>query len=113
MKRTSFIVGCILLLLLSANLGYAQTGSKENGPVDIKNELDEDDGPVMFKFEPDYISSIEKRRQEIAQTKEILDTLDISENKRRKLLRDLYKNGVTKRLSKALVADTKFEDADN
>ncbi len=49
----------------------------------------------------------------MAQTKQIIDTLDISENKRKKLLKDLYKNGFSKRLSKALITDTGFEDIEN
>lgn len=73
---------------------------------------EEEDGPLMYKFEPDFIIAEEQRKAEIMQTRSILDTMDISEAKRRRLLRDLYKNGVSKRLSKALYAETKFEDAD-
>jgi hypothetical protein len=113
MKRIPFLVGCITLLLLGASSAYAQSDSHLQSKIDVKNPEEEDEGPIMFKFEPNYISAIESRREAIVKTKQLLDTLDISENKRRKLLKDLYKNEATKRLSKVLVANTSFEDVEN
>lgn len=71
---------------------------------------EEEEGPLMFKFEPEFLTSLEIRREKIKKTRAIIDTLDISDRKRRRLLKDLYKNGISERLSKALVAETKFED---
>lgn len=109
MKRNVVLLAGILICAIGVPEGFAQTGT----PVQtgkISDSLEEDEGPIMFKFEPDYLTAIEKRREEIAKTKSIIDTLDISENKRRKLLRDLYRNGLSKRLSKVLLATTEFED---
>jgi len=40
----------------------------------------------------------------------VIDTLTISDRKRKRLLKDLYKNGITERLSKVLLVETEFED---
>ncbi len=71
---------------------------------------DQEHGPMIFKFEPDYLLSVEDRKQQILKYRAIIDTMNISERKRRALLKDLYKNGHTARFSKALLAETKFED---
>ena len=71
---------------------------------------DQEQGPMIFKFEPDYLLSVEDRKQQILKYRAIIDTMNISERKRRALLKDLYKNGHTARFSKALLADIKFED---
>ena len=71
---------------------------------------EEEEGPLVLKFEPKFLTSVEVRRAEMKRTRQILDTLDISERRRKKLLKDLYKNGLTKRLSKAILVDTQFED---
>jgi hypothetical protein len=73
-------------------------------------EAEEEEGPLVLKFEPDFLASEEASRAEMERIKQIIDTLDISENKRLKLIRDLYRNKESKRLSKILVADTEFED---
>jgi len=72
---------------------------------------------VMSKFDTEIASSeedrMEKRQNRIAETERklsILDTLDISERKRKALLRDLKYTPYTNRLNKATLADTKFEE---
>ncbi len=110
MKRIPILFGCMVLFFVGTISMSGQSISQNKDKIDAKNAEEEEEGPIIYKFEPNYVSSTERRREEMAQTRRILDTLDISENKRRKLLRDLYKNGLTKRLSKALIADNKFED---
>ncbi|MEP3210075.1 MAG: hypothetical protein ABJN95_12830 [Maribacter sp.] len=85
----------------------AQVSHKKN---EAPKATEEEDGPVMFKFEPNFLHHNEKRKAEIAHTRSIIDTLDIPERKRLKLLRDLYKNGVSKRLQKALLVKNTYED---
>lgn len=72
---------------------------------------------VMSRFEPEIASSEEermkKRQERIAETERklsILDTLDISERKRKMLLRDLKYNPFSDRLNKATYVGTEFED---
>lgn len=94
-------------------LGTLTTTAQETSKKvqDLKME-EEEEGPLMYKFEPDFITTNEKRSKEIAMTRKLLEDLDISDKKRRRLLRDLYKNEPSKRLQKALVADVKFEDVE-
>ena len=103
-----FQLGIFIYIILVANFAESEAGNCE-GPVDEEiahwNQLQ-----LLLKFEPDFMNSVAERREYIRRTRAILDTLDIPERRRRKLLRDLHKNGLTKRLSKALVAETEFED---
>lgn len=96
----------MFLIMGTVALQAQQSDEKQN---DWFSE--EDEGPLMFKFEPDFLTSVEFRREKIKKTRAIIDTLDISDRKRRRLLRDLYKNGISERLSKAMMAETKFDDA--
>lgn len=72
----------------------------------------------MERFEPELIISVQKRaemkRERISDaeyTLSVLDTMKISNRKRRLLLRDLKYNPVSERLNKFIV-DTKFEEDD-
>ncbi|MEQ8217801.1 MAG: hypothetical protein RH981_06175 [Arenibacter sp.] len=95
--------------------GNAQ--SKESDTLGKKLKVEK--WTVLEEYEPDMILSAEdrmdlkkKRIVEAKRRKGILDTMDISDRKRKKLMRDLYKNPFSDRLMKTL-ADTKFEDKDN
>ncbi|MEO0526232.1 MAG: hypothetical protein AAFZ89_03335 [Bacteroidota bacterium] len=71
---------------------------------------------LMEQFEPDMVLSVDERVQlkrnrisAIQHGRSVLDTLDISDRKRRKLLKELYREPFSERLNKTL-ADTKFEE---
>ncbi len=71
---------------------------------------------VMEQYEPDMILSVDEREQLkekhknlIAKRKSVLDTLDISERRRQRLLRVLSKSPFSNELNKAM-ADIEFED---
>lgn len=97
-------------MLFSISTQAQETPKKETK----EKVLEEDEGPMMFRFEPDFVDQQSKKKAKIALTRSIIDTLDISERKRLKLLRDLYKNGVSKRLEKAILVKSEFEeDKDN
>ncbi|WP_299162499.1 hypothetical protein [uncultured Eudoraea sp.] len=100
--RTAFFMGILLL----AKTSYAQyTPQKE-----AKLQVEAEEGPMLFKFEPDYLAAVETRRSEILLMRAMIDSLDISEGKRQKLIRDLYKNNSSKKLNKILLANNKFEE---
>lgn len=82
-------------------IAQAQKGDHKKENI---SSLEEENKSVILKFEPNYVSENEKRKTQISITRSIIDTLDISERKRLKLIRDLYKNGISKRLKKALLA---------
>ncbi len=74
---------------------------------------------IMEKFAPDIMPTAEERRQKkikhLADTElkaRVLDTMDISNRKRKRLLIDLYKTPYSDRLKQAL-AEVNFEDVDD
>jgi hypothetical protein len=100
--RTALFMGILFL----AKTSYAQyTPQKE-----ARKQLEEEEGPKLFQFEPDYLTAEEAHRKEILLMRTMIDSLDISENKRQKLIRDLYKSNGSKKLSKILLANNKFEE---
>ncbi len=101
-------------------MGFSQMNAQET------KETEEDDSKVtkvqkhtiMEKFAPDISLTVEERQQkridrvaEIRFRKSVLDTLDISERRRQKLLSDLITNPFSDRLNKTM-AEVKFEDED-
>jgi hypothetical protein len=72
---------------------------------------------LMGQFEPTLVKPVEERvalkEKRIAYqrtTKRMLDTLDISDRKRRKLMRELRKSPFSDRITKTILAETEFED---
>lgn len=70
----------------------------------------------MERFEPGYVVSVQKRAEmkrkrieDAEHTLGVLDTMNISNRKRKQLLRDLKYNPFSERLSKFIV-ETKFDD---
>ena len=70
----------------------------------------------MEQYEPDLILSaadrIQLKKERLATIKkrrEIIDTLDISDRKRRKLLKELYRSPFSNQWDK-VIADIEFED---
>lgn len=104
--RKPFILFVLLLFALTMHKVTAQ----EKPQKEALEKAEEAEEPVIFKFEPEYLASMEARAEAIRKRKAIIDTLDISENKRRRLLRELYRNKESKLLYKYLLADTQFED---
>ena len=101
--------------------GTGYTFAQSDPGVAVKGEAKVQRHTLMERFAPDISLSVEERKEkrvrylaDIKMKKSILDTMDISERKRQKLLSDLYKNPFSQRLHKAM-ADVKFEDesADN
>ena len=93
-------------ILFLAKTSYAQyTPQKEE-----KLQVEAEEGPKLFKFEPDYRSAEEARRKEILLMRAMIDSLDISESKRQKLIRELYKNNGSRKLNKILLANNKFDE---
>lgn len=107
MKKTPRVLLYTCVCMLFVLSMEAQDSPKKNKETVV---LEEDEGPIMFKFEPDFQLKNDKRKSEIALTKNIIDSLAVSDRKRLKLLRDLYKNGVSKRLKRALLAENTYED---
>jgi hypothetical protein len=103
-----------LVLFVAINLFQGESiFSQVVEDVKLSNEVmeaEQEEGPMIFKFEPDYLLSVEERKQQILKYRAIIDTMNISERKRKALLKELYKNGHTARFSKALLPDSKSKD---
>lgn len=109
MKKIPLLLLCAGMYFFGANdLIAQQTPQKQ-----AKLQEDEEEGPALFKFEPDYLASEEARRKEILLMRTLIDSMDISEGKRQKLVRDLYRNKNSKRLTKILLANNKFEELED
>jgi len=111
------VYGCFLLFgcqLLQAQQTEEKTVPPTTKELTVAEKIalaeEEEKGPSMYKFEPDFIAATDAKKARIEMARKILDTMDISERKKRKLLKDLYKSGISDRLSKTILADVKFED---
>ncbi len=105
MKKIVLLMGFIFVLgTISVN------AQKQQMTAAASSSLEEDEGPIVFKFEPDLLAKNEARKAEISRVRKIIDTLHVSDRKRRKLIKDMYINGGTPRLKKALLVAVKFED---
>ncbi len=107
-KRSLLVILIFLFTIHTVSMSAQQNNSIQNQNASIKEE----DKPLMQKFEPNYLKINQERKEEIALHRKIIDTLDLSERMRTKLLKDLYKKEPTNRLKKVLFATTKFEDID-
>jgi hypothetical protein len=102
----------VLVMVLFWVDGSAQSEKKDTLGKKLKIEK----WTVLEEYEPDMILSAKdrmdlkkKRMVEAKRRRGILDTLDIPDRKRKKLLRDLYNNPFSERLLRTL-ADAGFED---
>ncbi len=64
MKEIRLVVSCVLLFLFSSIFMNAQSKLQDKGKIELISSDDEEEGPTMFKFEPDYLLAIERRREE-------------------------------------------------
>jgi len=111
MKKMIFKIICIVLLGTSF-CAIAQNEVKKSE----KEAFEVTRYTVMERFEPQLMPSTEQRLKmkekhvaEIRRRREILDTINISERKRNKLMRDILKNPFSPRLSRTL-AEIELED---
>ncbi|MBT8291782.1 MAG: hypothetical protein HKP39_01835 [Eudoraea sp.] len=109
MKKELLLLFCIgLCALNTTNLLGQQRPQKE-----ATLQAEDEEGPALYKFEPDYLAAEEARRKEILIIRSMIDSMDISDGKRQKLVRDLYRNKDSKRLTKILLANNKFEELED
>lgn len=115
MKKGIYSTLIVLFMGLFLLEGRAQSIEKDSTGQKLKVEK----WTILEEYEPDMILSTEdrinlkkKRIVEAKRRKGILDSLDITDRKRKKLLKDLRNNPFSDRLMKTL-ADAKFEDAED
>lgn len=96
------------LYFLCIGITTAKAQDTKKNPVTTISE--EDEGPIMLKFEPDFVAASLRKRAVFLEKRNIIDTMDISDRKRQRLLKQLYKGKYPKELQREALADTKFED---
>ncbi len=111
MKKISLLPFLVCSFIIGITNTIAQ--NNKNGATLDSLAKAEEDGLLMFKFEPDYLASIEARKTDIREGIKIIDTMDISDRKRRKLIKQLFKSTPSKKDSKTRLVETKFEDSEN
>lgn len=100
-----FRIALFMGIMVWAADGFAQyTPQKE---AKLKAEAEKE--PMVFQFEPNLSEAEAERRAEIVQLRVLIDSLDISEYKRKKLIRDLYRTNGAKKVSKYVLVETNFE----
>jgi hypothetical protein len=109
MKKTTILAKSLVVFVGGIFMATAQ--STANKPIKVQKRT------LMDKFEPDLVKPVderialkEKRIASQQQTKKILDTLDISDRKRRRLMRELRRSPFSERIQKTILAETEFED---
>ena len=112
MKTSPVKTLAIIVILLTASQSFAQKASVKIDTSNIRVQR----LTFMERFEPESVISMKQRmaqkKERIAETEwkiGVIDTLDISERKRRLLFKDLKHNPHSNRLQKA-TATTSFED---
>lgn len=113
MKNSKFLFCSICIFLY----GTTQILAQEPSTTLVDNNIKVQKYTVMEQFEPDLVVPANQRivmknqrAADIQRKRAILDTLDISDRKKRRLLRDLKNSPFSTRLHKATLVDTEFQD---
>jgi len=102
----------VVFLFAITSIGYCQLENKNSD----KNELTVKKRTVLERFDSDLVIAPEERMKlkidriaAIRERLEIMDTLDISDRKRRRLLKELYRSPFSDEWNK-VIADMEFEE---
>lgn len=101
----SFMRLAICCTFFCTTLSYAQS---KDSTTTKPNE--EDEGPVMFQFEPNYETAVMLQREALKQKIKGLDTLNISDRKRQRMIKALYKESRTVDFKRSVLVNTEFEE---
>ncbi|WP_297691094.1 hypothetical protein [uncultured Eudoraea sp.] len=100
-----------ILFILCLYLGFgAELNAQDLTAQQKERQAEKDREPRLFVYDTTYLASVQAERAEILRQKILIDCLDISDKKRDKLLRDLYRHKRSKRLNKILLATTTYEE---
>lgn len=102
MKNLLFCVYCVLGFSISLT-GQVQKDS-------IHTILPDEDGPMVLRFEPHLDITANKKRALFKMERQYIDTLQVSEKKKQRLLRHLYKDIHDGSFEKNAITNTAFED---
>lgn len=101
------IIRLVLFTLLFFTVQtQAQTSIKSSKTTAMEEE---EELPMMFKFEPNYLAEKSLKREMLLEKIMALDTLTISEKKRLRLIKALYKDLSSEKFEKAILVNTRFK----
>ncbi|MEX0290649.1 MAG: hypothetical protein AB3N14_16205 [Flavobacteriaceae bacterium] len=103
----------LFLCFVAFAVGMSRINAQEKPQKIAKEKAESEKGPALYDYDPDFLATQKAKRAEIERIRQLIDSLDIPASRRFKLVRDLYKGKETRRLSKILLAETKFEEGDN
>ncbi|WP_339653913.1 hypothetical protein [uncultured Maribacter sp.] len=109
MKKLTLLGGVFIYLLLGVNTTFAQDVASINAKINKRT--------LLNQFESDYVLSVSERialkQSRIAfqyRTKQILDSLNISDKKRKRLIQELKRNPFSDKIQNVITSETKSED---
>lgn len=105
MKKLVGIAVFMGILFWTSDCEAQYTPQKE-----AKLKAEAEQAPMVFQFEPNLSEKEAERKSEMKQMRLLINSLDISENKRRRLIRDLYRTNGAKKVSKYLLVENNFEE---
>lgn len=94
----------VLLVLLATGccaISITSLSAQETPQLDARLKEKAEASPLIFNFAPNYKSAQEKEREELELKIARIDSMDISESRKFKLIRDLYRSKESRRLLKA------------
>ena len=97
-----------LVLLFMGYVGYSQSAPQLDS---LRKEV-ETAQPALLRYEPGIPDEISGRREELRTLRFRLDTLDIPESRRYRMMRDLYRGKDSRLLQKYLYAGINVGDED-
>lgn len=108
MKKQTFLGCAFVCLLLGMNTTLAQDTDTINDKITKRT--------LLNQFESDYVLSVAERialkQSRIAfqyRTKEILDSLEISDKKRKRLIEELRRNPFSDKIQNVISSETKSD----
>ncbi|MFD0797610.1 hypothetical protein ACFQZJ_09070 [Maribacter chungangensis] len=99
------------LIFLCCTLGFVFTMAAQGQKRDsLDGAVEKDEGPLVLKFEPKLDITANRKRTLFKQYRHRIDTMQISEKKKQRLLRNLYKDIYEGTFEKTQLSNTFFED---
>ncbi|MEN8788698.1 MAG: hypothetical protein ABF295_04210 [Flavobacteriaceae bacterium] len=112
-KRIGFFAVFTLCLGCISLMGQQETKSNKTNKIKVKKHT------VLAQYEPELVTPADERRRlkyerlvTIKERREIIDTLDISDRKRKQLLKELYRSPFSYKWDK-VIAEIQAEDEDD
>lgn len=106
MKKRLFLTCCAFGYLTTS---VAQVHKRDS--LKSSTEIEEDAGPLVLKFEPKLDITENRKRKLFRMKRQEIDTMQISEKKKQRLLRKLHKGIYNGKFENTVITHAILEDA--